>query len=150
MSRWPGDAQKERTTFGSLTRSQLMSRVRSGGNETTEMRLAFLLRKLRLYGWRRHRPMFGSPDFVWPRRKVAVFVDGCFWHGHVCGKNISPRTNTREWQEKIAGNQARDRRVSRALRRQGWSVLRIWECCLVRKPAVCINRIRRALGEAAL
>ena len=148
MSRWPGNAQNERTTFGRLSRSQLMSRVRGKGNETTEGRLARLLRKSQLNGWRRHQPALGNPDFLWPRKNLAVFVDGCFWHGHACGKNVSPRTNAIEWQEKISNNQKRDRRVTRALRREGWNVVRIWECHLAKKPTVCINRIRRIIDHA--
>ncbi|HUT59268.1 MAG TPA: DNA mismatch endonuclease Vsr [Phycisphaerae bacterium] len=146
MSRWPGNAQRERTTFGGLSRAQLMSRVRSTGNQTTERRLAVLLRKARLSGWRRQRPILGRPDFVWPRAKVAVFVDGCFWHGHDCGKNISPKTNVRAWGEKIRRNRERDRRVNRSLREQGWRIVRIWECQLAKSAARCIDRIRRALG----
>jgi DNA mismatch endonuclease (patch repair protein) len=148
MSRWPGDARKERTTFGLMSRSQLMSRVRSKGNRSTEGRLAMLLREWRLSGWRRHRPLFGSPDFAWPAWKVAVFVDGCFWHGHACGKNLSPKTNAKEWKLKLTRNQLRDRRVTRALRRQGWRVVRLWECQLARDPNKCMNRIRRSLAAA--
>ena len=147
MSRWPGDARKERTTFGSLSRSELMSRVRSKGNETTEGRLARLLRKSGLHGWRRHQPLLGNPDFVWLSRRLAVFVDGCFWHGHACGRNVSPRTNAKEWRQKIGRTQERDRRVTRALRRKGWCVARIWECHLARDPRLCVNRIRKALGD---
>jgi len=145
MSRWPGNAQEERTSFGGLSRGQLMSRVHSKGNKTTEQRLASLLRKARLTGWRRHQTLPGRPDFVWPRRKVAVFVDGCFWHGHDCGKNITPKTNARAWQLKIQGNRARDRRFSRLLRMKGWRVVRIWECELQKKPSACLRRIEKAL-----
>ena len=146
MSRWPGDADKQRTSFGSLSRSQLMSRVLSRGNKTTEMRLALLLRKSRLRGWKRNQTLLGHPDFTWPSEKLVVFVDGCFWHGHTCGKNLSPRTNAKEWREKITRNRTRDRRVTRALRHQGWRVVRIWECQLAEIPSTCINRIRMALG----
>ncbi len=149
MSRWPGHAEKQRTTFGGLSRSQLMSRVRSRGNETTERRLASLLRRAGLSGWRRHQPLPGRPDFVWPSLSVAVFVDGCFWHGHDCGKNISPKTNSDAWQTKIRGNKARDRRVTRLLRDRGWLVLRIWECRLSRQPTRCIRRIELALAHVA-
>ena len=65
MSRWPGNAQRERTTFGGLLRGQLMSRVRSTGNQTTEKRLASLLRAAGLTGWRTHQSLPGRPDFVW-------------------------------------------------------------------------------------
>lgn len=145
MSRWPGNAELERTTFGSLSRGQLMSRVLSTGNQTTEERLASLLRRMGLRGWRRHLPLPGKPDFAWPKAKVAVFVDGCFWHGHDCGKDISPSTNAEAWQKKIDRNQARDRRVSRLLRRRGWAVIRIWECHLAKEPTRCLWRIRKAM-----
>ena len=124
MGLWPGKADEQTTTFGALTRSQLMKRVRNTGNKTTEMTLARLLRKSQLKGWLRHLPLPGKPDFAWPKKKVAVFVDGCFWHGHDCGKNVTPKTNANKWREKIEGNQRRDRRVARQLRAQGWCVIR--------------------------
>lgn len=148
MSRqWPGDAQEERTSFGGLSRGQLMSKVRSSGNVTTERRLASLLRTAGLSGWRRRRPLVGRPDFVWPHARAAVFVDGCFWHGHDCGKNITPKTNAHAWQEKISRNRARDRRVARLLRRTGWKVARIWECELARNPQRCLARLQRTLSH---
>ena len=150
MSRWPGDAEKERTTFGGLLRGQLMSRVRSTGNLTTEKRLASLLRRAGLSGWRRHQPLPGRPDFVWLKLKVAVFVDGCFWHGHDCGKNVTPKTNTAAWLEKINRNKARDRRINRLLRRNGWKVVRIWECKLAKNPDHCVARIRNVLDGRRL
>lgn len=147
MSRWPGNARREHTTFGGLSRGELMSRVRSAGNETTEKRLASLLRKSGLTGWRRHQPLLGRPDFTWTVAKVVVFVDGCFWHGHDCGKNVTPRTNARAWRDKIARNQARDRRVTNRLRREGWKVTRIWECDLAGHPGRCVARIYRMLAD---
>jgi DNA mismatch endonuclease (patch repair protein) len=76
-----------------------------------------------------------KPDFVLPRstgsgirrtKPIAVFVDGCFWHG--CPKHATqPKTNAKFWRDKIAGNRARDRRVNSALRKRDWTVLRIWE-----------------------
>ncbi len=145
MSKWPGNATNEQTTFGGLTRGQLMSRVRSKGNETTEIRLASLLRKSGLNGWRRNYPLPGKPDFVWPSKRLVVFVDGCFWHGHRCGKNITPKTNAKAWRQKITGNIARDRRITCLLHRQHWHVIRIWECQLAKNPAVCTGKIRRVL-----
>ncbi|MDE0285024.1 MAG: very short patch repair endonuclease [Gammaproteobacteria bacterium] len=147
MSQWPGNAQQEHTTFGNLCRSQLMSRVRSTGNQTTEKRLAGLLRKKGLTGWRRHQPLPGRPDFVWPKKKVAVFVDGCFWHGHNC-RNLTPKKNSSAWQDKIQKTRARDRRNSRLLRQLGWKVVRIWECRLTKSPNQCLARIRRKLKES--
>ena len=147
MSRWPGNAQRERTTFGGLSRGQLMSRVRSTGNQTTENRLASFLREAGLTGWRRHQLLTGHPDFVWLKPKVAVFVDGCFWHAHDCGKNVRPRTNAKAWCDKIEANQARDRKNADLLRRGGWKVIRIWECQLAKHPGRCVGRIRKALEE---
>jgi DNA mismatch endonuclease, patch repair protein len=149
MSHWPGNAEKERTSFGGLSRGQLMSRVRSIGNQTTELRLAKLLRRTRLCGWRRQCSLPGRPDFVWRKTMLALFVDGCFWHGHDCGKNITPKTNANEWQKKIRRNRSRDRRITSLLKRQGWTVLRIWECQLAKAPDQCANRIRKALARAA-
>lgn len=145
MSRWPGNARRERTTFGGLCRAQLMSRVRSAGNQTTEERLAFLLRQAGLKGWRRHGPLPGKPDFAWRELKVAVFVDGCFWHGHNCGRNLTPRTNAEAWREKIERNKARDRHATHVLRQKGWAVTRLWECQLAKNAGRCVARILRAL-----
>ncbi len=148
MSHWPGNAKKQGTSFGGLSRSELMSHVRSKCNQTTEIRLVHLLKKARLTGWRRHRSLPGNPDFIWAAEKVAVFVDGCFWHGHECGhRNLTPRTNASAWREKLLRNRARDRRVTRQLRQQGWHVLRIWECQLAKHPLSCVRRITRALGR---
>lgn len=149
MSRWPGNSGKERTTFGGLSRGHLMSRIRSTGNITTERRLVLLLRTAGMRGWRRHLPISGHPDFVWPNAKVAVFVDGCFWHGHQCGKNITPKTNADAWREKIARNQARDHAATRELRKQGWTVVRIWECRLAKAPRSCVARIIRLLEASS-
>src|SRR5579862_3653035 len=120
MTRWLGNPQLEKTTFGRLSRSQLMARVRSKGNATTEKRLASLLRRAKLHGWRRHSKLRGLPDFAWHKAKVAVFVDGCFWHGHDCDRNLVPKTNAEAWRAKIGRNKQRDRQTTRLLRQQGW------------------------------
>lgn len=150
MSTWPGNSKKERTTFGGLPRGKLMARVRSVGNKTTEGRLAHLLRRYKLSGWRRHLPIPGQPDFAWPAVKVAVFVDGCFWHAHDCGKNIAPRTNSDAWREKMTRNKARDRRANRRLRERGWTVVRIWECRLGKNSNRCLRRIENAVLTRAV
>ena len=143
-SRWPASA--ERTTFGMLTRSQLMSRVRSQRNKTTELRLVVLLRAAKLGGWRRNIPLPGKPDFVWRCQKVAVFVDGCFWHG--CPKHATtPRNNYLLWKTKLMRNAQRDQTVTRTLRKQGWKVLRIWEHELERqRQSRLLRRIARILS----
>lgn len=77
------------------------------------------------------RPFRVRPDFVWRRERVAVFVDGCFWHG--CPwHGTKPSSNKSFWREKLARNRARDRLVTRTLRQAGWQVLRIWEHTLPR------------------
>ncbi len=112
--------------YSKTKRSQIMSGIRSTCNKATEMRLISIYRKYRITGWRRNYPIFGRPDFVFPNHKLAVFVDGCFWHG--CPKHATqPAENAEFWRNKISTNKKRDRLVSRLLRKQGWNVLRIWQ-----------------------
>jgi DNA mismatch endonuclease, patch repair protein len=131
--------------FTKAKRSEVMSRIRSRGNKDTELALAKLLRRHGITGWRRNQPVFGKPDFVFPKLKLAVFVDGCFWHG--CPKHATQPGNNRVfWQRKLAGNQARDALVTRSLRKAGWRVLRVWEHELARKNQVrLLRRIQKAL-----
>jgi len=149
-----------------------MSRIRSRGNRDTELALA---RQLRVHGikrWRRHVGIRGRavlprgpnfkaaqqrrptrtfsvrPDFVFPKLRLALFVDGRFWHG--CPKHATkPRNNRTFWQRKLAGNKRRDALVTRTLRRAGWRVVRIWECDLAKRPEVCVRGIpsRADAGE---
>lgn len=106
-----------------------------------------LLRAHGLTGWRRHQPLPGRPDFVFRAERVAIFVDGCFWHG--CPRHYkAPGTRREFWRQKVETNRARDVRVTRALSRAGWRVLRVWECDLSRKSAPrVVRRIARALGR---
>lgn len=130
--------------FTKAKRSAVMSRIRSRGNENTEIVMARLLRQNGITGWRRHLPIFGKPDFSFPKHKIAVFVDGCFWHG--CPKHSNmPATNRAFWKQKLAGNKARDQCVKRALRNHKWRVIRIWEHDLCERPDFCVSRIRRLL-----
>lgn len=127
-------------------RSRLMSRIRGRKNKSTELRLVAILRANKLRGWRRHQPLAGSPDFAFTDAKVAIFVDGCFWHG--CPKCYKPpASNAMFWAEKVAYNRVRDRRISRHLRSRGWSVLRVWEHSLTRNPSAVVSRIRTALNH---
>lgn len=91
------------------------------------------------------RPIFRvRPDFVFQKQRVAVFVDGCFWHG--CPKHSNlPANNRAFWSRKLAANKARDRRVNRRLRKDGWRVVRIWEHDLGAHGEACIRRIHIAL-----
>jgi len=138
----------EKTRFSGLTRSEVMSRIRGKGNEKTEVRLARLLRKAGIRGWRRHLPIPGRPDFSFRKKKVAVFVDGCFWHG--CPKCFRlPKQNRKFRRSKIEGNRRRDRSVNGRLRRLGWKVIRIWEC-RIRGLNNHLQSIERALKRANL
>lgn len=145
MIRMRSRETQENTSFGNLTRSELMARIRSVGNFTTEMRMVQLLRAHGLKGWRRHLPLLGKPDFAWPKKRVLLFVDGCFWHGHNCNRNLTPRTNKEMWRKKIAGNKQRDRRVTQLLATKGWKVLRIWECDLSKHPKQVVSKIANLL-----
>jgi DNA mismatch endonuclease (patch repair protein) len=132
--------------FTKAKRSEVMSLIRGRGNKATELALAKLLRRNRITGWRRNQPVFGKPDFIFPAIKLAVFVDGCFWHG--CPKHgTKPKGNAAFWRKKINRNQVRDRLVSRTLRAQGWRVLRIWEHELARKNEIrLLKRIQWAMN----
>jgi len=106
-------------------RSQVMSRIRSRGNRETELKLASILRARGITGWRRHQPLPGCPDFTFRRERLVIFVDGCFWHG--CPKHgRKPASNEDYWLPKLKRNIARDRFRTRALRRSGWRVIRLW------------------------
>lgn len=107
-------------------RSRVMSRVRSKGNARTELKLIELFRKHKITGWRRGYRLFGKPDFVFPALRIAVFVDGEFWHGHPTLCRM-PKTNASFWKSKIERNRKRDLEVNRTLRDRGWSVVRIWQ-----------------------
>ncbi len=164
--------------FTKRKRSEVMSRIRSTGNEATELRLITIFRANSLTGWRRgcslsltlrrakgkagsamskvarpnnQEPITNNrrrrvrPDFVFPKLKLAVFVDGCFWHG--CPKHATwPKTRAAFWRKKIARNKERDRQVNYALRKRGWTVVRVWEHELTRKrEPQLVRRLQRQL-----
>src|SRR5258706_3004714 len=125
-----------------------MAAVKSRGNRSTEQNIRVLLRSSGIKGWRSHlRNLPGRPDFALLKQKLAIFVDGCFWHGcKRCKRNLSPSSNRKYWALKIARNQARDKRAIRDLKKRGWRALKIWEHEL-RDPAACLLRIRKLLSE---
>lgn len=114
--------------FSREQRSRTMSRIRAKNTKPELLLRKYLFKRGLRY--RLHvRTLPGAPDLVFPGRKVAVFVDGCFWHGHPgCKKATTPKTNTDYWRAKIEGNQARDRAVNATLLSRGWHVIRVWEC----------------------
>ena len=131
--------------FTKAKRSEVMSRIRGRGNKDTELALAKLFRQHGIIGWRRNQKIFGKPDFVFPKLKLTVFVDGCFWHG--CPQHATkPKNNRTFWRQKFSRNKQRDALVTRTLRRAGWRVIRIWEHELVHKnDAQVLRRILRGL-----
>lgn len=126
-------------------RSRMMSRIRGRGNKETEEALAKLLRQHRIKGWRRHQPVFGKPDFIFQKSRLAVFVDGCFWHG--CPKHgTKPKSNRPYWRQKLSRNRSRDRLVNQTLRQTGWRVFRIWQHELKREnESRLLGRLKYAM-----
>lgn len=130
-------------------RSWLMGRVRSTGNKSTEGSLIEVLKRKHLVGWRRRYPVFGKPDITFPKNKVAIFIDGCFWHN--CPKHGQvPETNRDFWIKKIEANKKRDRFVNRTIKNKGWKVLRIWECQIKDKQFLNrkMNKLDKLLKKA--
>lgn len=112
--------------FSPEKRSAVMAAIRGSGNKSTEERLRRLFREAGITGWRRKHPLPGRPDFAFPKLRIAVFVDGCFWHG--CPKCfVPPKSRQDYWEPKIQRNRARDKSVAKELKKRGWKSLRIWE-----------------------
>jgi DNA mismatch endonuclease (patch repair protein) len=121
-------------------RSAVMAAIKSTGNRSTELKLVAIMRTYHITGWRRCQRIPGRPDFVFRAHRLAVFVDGCFWHG--CPRHCRiPASASTYWQPKITRNKLRDRTVRRSLREQGWNVYRIWEHSLKdpRRIALALN-----------
>ena len=132
--------------FSSAKRSEIMAHIRGRDNKSTELALIEFLQRHSLVGWRRHACLFGNPDFVFSKQRVAVFVDGCFWHS--CPKHLThPASNRSFWTAKLARNKARDRLVTQTLKRRSWRVLRIWQHELsLKNEKQLLKRLRRAIS----
>lgn len=105
-----------------------MSRIKGRGNKDTELAMILILRKYHISGWRRNQVVLGKPDFIFPKPKIALFVDGCFWHGCPLPKHSNlPKNNQEFWAKKLQQNKDRDKFVTRELRKLGWKVIRVWE-----------------------
>jgi DNA mismatch endonuclease (patch repair protein) len=126
-------------TFSQEERSAVMRSVKSNGNKSTEDRLIQIFKKRCITGWRRNYPVAGKPDFVFLRRKVAVFADGCFWHGHNC-RNIIPKQNAEYWSKKRLKNISRDKKIAELFNKRGWTVIRFWECD-IKKESLDIDNL---------
>lgn len=131
--------------FNKDKRSEVMKVVRSKGNKSTEQRLVKLFENNGITGWRRNYPVKGHPDFVFQKQRVALFVDGCFWHGHDC-RNTHPKENEEYWTKKRERNIQHDKEITELFIARGWTVLRIWECELKKKnQPLTLSRIKAAL-----
>lgn len=126
-------------------RSALMAKVKSKGNRSTELKVLSVLQDRGILGWTQHPPGIpGRPDFYFEEARIAVFVDGCFWHGCPrCGR--IPKSREEFWASKIEGNRQRDLDTTRLLRERGYRVIRIWEHAL--KDEDWILRLVRLLDE---
>lgn len=140
--------------FTVAKRSDVMSKIKSKGNMSTEIPFLRSLRKNGIKGWRRHMAIKASegrsvPDFVFPREKIAVFVDGCFWHS--CPEHgTTPKSNRDFWLKKLKSNEKRDRRMTRILKKEGWKVFRFWEHSVKKNPDHCAKKILKFLDARSL
>ena len=109
-------------------RSEIMARVK-GADTGPELLVRSMIHHMG-FRFRLHRKdLPGSPDLVLPRHRKAIFVHGCFWHGHEgCRRSARPSSNKEFWNKKLSGNVERDKRDQEALRQAGWRVLVVWEC----------------------
>lgn len=124
--------------FSHKERSDIMSKVRSKNNKSTEIKLMQIFEENNIKGWRRNYPVKGHPDFVFLDKKIAIFVDGCFWHGHDC-RNTRPSDNAAYWNKKRERNMKHDKEVNALFERRGWNVIRIWECELKKRNRAVLN-----------
>lgn len=120
--------------FDKEKRSQIMSAVHSKQNKSTEIRLIKIFKENGIIGWRRNYKVKGHPDFIFPAKRIAIFVDGCFWHGHDC-RNTRPSDNAEYWQRKRERNISHDKEITAMFETRGWIVIRIWECELKKSNA---------------
>jgi DNA mismatch endonuclease (patch repair protein) len=133
--------------FSPKFRSEIMAKVKGRDNRATELRLLRTLQKYKIRGWRRRSTIFGNPDFVFPASRLAVFVDGCFWHG--CPVHGSkPKSNRAFWMRKLSKNRQRDRLVKKSLTKSGWRVLRIWQHELKNEARIA-KKVNRTLGATS-
>ena len=131
--------------FDKKKRTRIMRTVRTSNTEP-EKKLAAALKDLDVRFHRNDVRVFGKPDFVFRKVRLALFVDGDFWHGRTWfEERAAPATNTDFWIRKFERNRLRDRLVNRTLRRAGWSVLRLWGSDVRTNPVASARRVRNRL-----
>lgn len=124
-------------------RSWVMSRIR-GTNTKIDLQMNEILKGLG-FPFKMYPKMYGNPDFVLEEERIIIFCDGDFWHGYNYNNKKKPRQKF--WKDKIERNMRRDAKITRKLRRDGWSVLRFWEHDIEKRTGVCIDRIIRKVLE---
>jgi len=107
------------------------------------------LKKKKIYFATYVSKIIGKPDIVFRRKKVAVFIDSDFWHGHP-KRCIMPKTNSNYWKKKIEGNQKRDKLVNAELKNNGWTVVRLWEYDIKHSFEKSFQKILKAIGKKQL
>ena len=132
--------------FSREKRSWIMSRVK-GRDTKPEMLVRSFVHRMGFRFRVHRRDLPGNPDIVLPRHGKAIFVHGCFWHGHKrCPRSKRPTTNKRFWNEKLDGNIERDKRFQGKLRRMGWKVLVVWQC-ETHRPENLLGKLERFLHD---
>jgi DNA mismatch endonuclease (patch repair protein) len=117
-----------------------------GKDTSPEMTIRRMLYARGIRGYRIHYKITGKPDIVFTKQKIAIFIDGCYWHK--CPQCFQePKTNRDFWMEKINGNVERDKRVSAELTDNGWTVLRFWEHEVKKDPESVVNRIAESIQK---
>lgn len=120
-----------------------MSRIRSK-NTSIDLQMKTILSSLGCK-YEMYPKMHGNPDFILREERIVIFCDGDFWHGYKYFEKRKPQK--KYWKDKIETNMMRDQKISRKLRREGWSVLRFWEHDLKKRNEMCINKILNKMNE---
>lgn len=126
-------------------RSFCMSRIRSQ-NTKPELIIERELKKRKIYFAKNAKSIFGKPDFVFRRKKIVIFIDSDFWHGHP-ERFVLPKSNSEYWQNKISRNILRDKLVNKTLKKSGWKVLRFWEIDIKKDLNKVIRKILKNLEK---
>ncbi|MDG3601871.1 very short patch repair endonuclease [Pseudomonas aeruginosa] len=118
-------------------------------NTKPELAVRSLIHRLGFRFRLHRRNLPGTPDIVFPSRRVAIFVHGCFWHGHDCKRGRPPKTRPEFWMPKLAANKARDARKSEELSALGWHVAVVWQCELDNPEALSDRLVQLLTSESA-
>ncbi len=126
-------------------RSWNMSKIRH-----TNTKLELLVRKhlfSKGYRYRVKNNLLGKPDIVFAKKKIAIFINGCFWHQHKgCKLSYMPKSNLKFWKKKLESNVERDKKVNQELKKKGWKVLTVWECKIEKNINKIVSDIAERVG----